>query len=111
MKNSQFYFRLSESEYKQLKEKAEKAGISQAALLRKYINDQPVIDSEMWGQLHSLDVQISRIGNNINQIAHKWNESGSDMRDIAYLTEQMRDIYRCMREVREYCCNAHKRRE
>lgn len=94
---------LTPTEYERLKKKAEEAGLRRSDVLRKYINDQPVIDNELRAELRSLDVHLSRIGNNINQIAWKWNESGSDMRDIAYLREQMLDIYRCIREVREYC--------
>ncbi len=111
MKNSQFYFRLSESEYKQLKDKAERAGISQAALLRKYINNEPVMDNELRSELRNLDISLSRIGNNINQIAHKWNESGSDMRDISHLTEQMGEIYQRFKEVRDYCYTSHRSKQ
>lgn len=111
MKEKRFEIRLTESEYKQLKEKAEKAGISQAALLRKYINDQPVLDSELRSELRNLDVALSRIGNNINQIAHKWNESGSDMRDIAHLTEQMGEVYWRFKEVRDYCYTSYRSKQ
>ena len=108
MKNSNFYFRLSDKEYAQLEKKAKQAGLGKSSLLRKYINEEMPMDIELQEQLQNLMVGLGRIGNNINQIARKWNESGSDYRDIAFLREQMDELYTCFGEVRAYCHSAYR---
>lgn len=103
MKEKRFEVRLTEKEYAQLEKKSQRAGITKAALLRKYISDEPLIDKELLEQLRNLEAGQNRIGNNINQIARKWNESGSDYRDIAFLREKQSELYSMLQEVRTYC--------
>jgi len=100
--------RLTKKEYERLQRKADKLGVSRAIVLRKYINEEIPVDKELRGQLQNLMAGLGRIGNNINQIAHKWNESGSDYRDIAFLREQMDELYTCFGEVRAYCHSAYR---
>lgn len=94
---------LTEKEHTQLKEKASKAGVSRATLLRNYISDKPMIDGDVVEELRRLRVEISRIGNNLNQIAKRWNESGSDMRDLAFIDQYLNEILEDIKEVKEYC--------
>ena len=109
-KRKRFEIRLTEKEYAQLKEKASIAGVRRATLLRNYISDKPIVDGEVAEELRRLRVEISRIGNNINQIAKRWNESGSDMKDLSFMDEQLGEIIRCVNEVRTYCYSTHSRK-
>ncbi len=77
-------------------------------MLRNYIADKPVIDGEVAVALRQLTVEISRIGNNLNQIAKRWNESGSDMRDLAFIDEHLNEILGDIKEVKEYCYFTHR---
>lgn len=107
MKKREFHFRLTEKENIQLKEKAAKAGVSRATLLRNYIANRPIMDVELAAEVRKLTVEISRIGNNLNQIARRWNESGSDMRDLAFIDEHLNEILGDIKEVKEYCYATH----
>ena len=102
--------RLSEKEYSHLEAKAKKAGVSRATLLRNYISDRPMVDGAVAEELRRLRVEISRIGNNLNQIAKRWNESGSDMRDLAFINELLNEISGDIKEVKEYCYSTHSRK-
>lgn len=99
----EFHMRLTESEYTALREKAGNAGVSRAVFLRNLFMDRPVADRETAEQLRALTVEISRIGNNINQIAHRWNESGADYRDIEPVHKMLGEIARKLQEVRHHC--------
>ena len=65
-------FRLAETEYQQLRDVAEKNGLTVSEYIRKQINEEPIIKvyqpKEMLAQMHG-------IGNNINQIARYVNGS------------------------------------
>lgn len=106
-KKNRFEIRLTDKEYAQLKEKAAKAGVCRATLLRNYISDKPMVDGDVAEELRRLRVEISRIGNNLNQIAKRWNESGSDMRDLAFIDQYLNEILEDIKEVKEYCHSTH----
>lgn len=101
---------LTEKENAQLKEKAAKVGVRRATLLRKYISDKPITDGEVAEELRRIRVEISRIGNNLNQIAKRWNESGSDIKDLSFIDEHLGEILRCVKEVETYCYTTHSRK-
>ena len=107
MKKREFHFRLTEKENIQLNEKAAKAGVSMATLLRNFIANRPIMDTELATEIRKLTVEISRIGNNINQIARRWNESGSDMRDLSFIDQYLNEILEDIKEVKEYCYSTH----
>ena len=102
-----YQVRLTEKEYAQLEEKASKAGVSRATLLRNFITNRPIMDTELATEIRKLTVEISRIGNNLNQIARRWNESGSDMRDLSFIDQYLNEILEDIKEVKEYCYSTH----
>lgn len=106
-KRKRFEIRLTEKEDAQLKEKALKAGVRRATLLRNFISDKPIADGDVANELRQLRVEISRIGNNLNQIAKRWNESGSDIKDLSFIDEHLSEILRCVKEVGTYCYTTH----
>lgn len=108
MKTHDVHFRLTEDEKLQLEKKAADAGVSKSTLLRNFISDQPILDKELAERIHALTVEVTRIGSNINQIAHQWNRSGSDHADIEPLILYMADIRRSVKEAENYCYSAHK---
>lgn len=66
-------FRLTEEEYKKIKEKVEEAGVSQQQFLLKTALNKEIIHIQ---EYQELIFQIKKIGININQIARKANETG-----------------------------------
>lgn len=65
------------------------------------------MDAELAEVLRKLTVELSRIGNNINQIARKWNEKGADAGDLSFLDSKMGEILVLVREVRKYCYHTY----
>lgn len=66
-------FRLTEEEYKKIKEKVEESGISQQQFLLKTALEKEVIHIK---EFQELIFQIKKIGTNVNQIARHANETG-----------------------------------
>lgn len=66
-------FRLTEEEYKKIKEKVEEAGISQQQFLLRASLGKEIIHIK---EFQALIFQIKKIGININQIARHSNETG-----------------------------------
>lgn len=80
-----FDFRLSEKERKLLQEKADHAGLSPSAYLRAMIRGKPREFPEIRKEMQFLRLELSRIGNNINQIARAENAylfSAADKKDL-----------------------------
>lgn len=65
-------FRLAEEDYQQLKNLAEKNGLTVSEYIRKQINEEPII--KVYHPREML-AQLNGIGNNINQIARHVNSS------------------------------------
>ncbi len=65
-------FRLTEEEYRKIKEKVKDAGISQQQFLLKTALEKEIIHIK---EFQELILQIKRIGININQITKHMNES------------------------------------
>lgn len=66
-------FRLTEEEYRKIKEKVEESGISQQQFLLKTALEKEIIHIK---EFQELIFQIKKIGVNINQIARHSNETG-----------------------------------
>lgn len=103
MKKNRFEIRMTDKEASELERLAQKHGCSKAAYLRNSAFNRPMVDMETAERLREVKTELNRIGNNINQIARRWNESGSDMAHLSFLDEQMTEIHECLREVRDYC--------
>ena len=67
--------RFTESEYRNLMAKAEKAGISVSTLIRKSV-DECEVKAAPPADLHKLIWEIRRVGNNIDQILMIANAKG-----------------------------------
>lgn len=67
--------RLNEAEYKKLKELENSTGLGSTTLLRKLITGAE-LKAKPTPELRNLQRSIDRIGNNLNQIAHRANAAG-----------------------------------
>lgn len=65
-KNSYFSFRVSEEEKKKIDKKIEKSKLRKSDFLRKTVLEKEIIQVEGFKELA---IELSRLGNNINQIA------------------------------------------
>lgn len=84
-------FRLSEAEYESLLKNTEKAELTTSSYLRKCLEHQPIVKIY---QCRELLEQISRIGNNINQIARVANRCGSvDSFTLNKILSEMDEVY------------------
>lgn len=94
------HFRLSEDDYQKLITDSSNTGLNCSAYLRKLINKQEVRPKPP-ESYSKLAWEISKVGTNINQIAHTVNSSGhaSDTNiDTAVLL--LRKIIKLMRDMR-----------
>ncbi len=90
-KNERICVRLTLNEKKLLEEKAQKAHTSLGWYLRRCI-DHDIIDYLVYKQVDDLIIQIGRIGNNINQIAHNANCGYYSKTDSDHLLEDMKQV-------------------
>lgn len=81
--------RFTESEYHNLMAKADNAGISVSALIRKSVSDCEVKAAPP-ADLHKLIWEIRRVGNNIDQILTIANARG--LLDVPQLRKAMSDL-------------------
>lgn len=102
-RRTDLHVRLNEKEAARLERLAGRCGCTKSAFVRACILNRPLTDREIAGALREVKVELARIGNNLNQIAHRWNESGADSAHLAFIEEYLGEIYRCLREVRAYC--------
>ena len=97
--------RLTDKEQEMLKDAAWKAKMSQAAFIRSkvFVSKVPELPPEVKDSLHRLDYSITKIGTNINQIAHVANASGYvssyEMRNLRERHEELEET--CGRSFRE----------
>lgn len=91
-RNKQIKFRVSDIEYEKINEKIEHSGISKRRyLVNMAIRGQVVIYDLK--SLFELSAQISRVGNNINQIAKKLNQGGLIYQEeVKYLKRSLESI-------------------
>ena len=102
----QMSFRLSEKEYRQLKERISKSGLSsQDYLLRAVMKSTQTIQSnselkEILPELKKVSTELSRQGNNLNQIATVLNKRGYvDYRNT--LTQTLEEVRHATKEAKE----------
>lgn len=73
MNSERFELRLSGKEKEKLLADAKKTGMSASSYIRALINRERPDTSEDYEQIQKLIKEINAIGNNINQIARKFN--------------------------------------
>ena len=81
--------RFTENEYRNLMAKAEKAGISVSAFIRKSVAGCEVKEAPP-ADLHKLIWEIRRVGNNIHQILTIANAKG--LLDVPHLRKTISDL-------------------
>lgn len=109
----QMSFRLSEEEYRQLKERISKSGLSsQEYLLRAVMKSTQTIQSnselkEILPELKKVSTELSRQGNNLNQIATVLNKRGyvdyrntltQTLEEVRHATEEAKEVWRLLRQ-------------
>jgi len=95
MKNKVINLRLSEREYKTLKASADASGLTVSGYIRGNIS-RINLSSESITALKNVSCELSRIGNNLNQITRMYHQEGIDNSDIS---ELLQEIYDCKLEV------------
>lgn len=73
-RNKQISFRMTEDEYKYVMKKIEKAGMSQQEYFLKALYETTIYNTD---GLKEVVPEMKRIGNNLNQIAKKYNEGAA----------------------------------
>ena len=109
----QMSFRLSEKEYRQLKERISKSGLSsQDYLLRAVMKSTQTIQSnselkEMLPELKKVSTELSRQGNNLNQIATVLNKRGyvdyrntltQTLEEVRHATEEAKEVWQLLKQ-------------
>ncbi len=87
-RNKKMTFRLTENEYKIIREKIEKSGMTQ----QNFINIR---------QFQALIFQIKKIGVNVNQIVRLCNETGSvSESNVLGIRKELEKIWQLLRQLR-----------
>ena len=92
--------RLSEQEQKTLTQKAGECGMKPSQYIRKLITEGGMVDVSLPEQRRDLLNQIARIGNNVNQIAHRANaDKWISEWSVKSVEENLKEIQKLMGEV------------
>lgn len=81
-KESRFELRMDDRQRQILRQKAARAGLSQAEYLRELIEGHQIISKEQNEQTDKLLYELNRLGNNLNQIAHNFNSGFFSKEDM-----------------------------
>lgn len=73
-RNKQISFRLTENEYKSVMKKIENSGMSQQEYFLKTLNSAIIYNTD---GLKEVVPELKRVGNNLNQIAKRYNEGAA----------------------------------
>lgn len=97
---NQFLFRLNDTEKELFLKKVTRSGLSQQNYVKKCVLDKPVISLDR-AEMHKILVELSRQGNNLNQIARTLNEWGDLIRlkDITEMKEGLEDTWQQLRQL------------
>ena len=97
-KERHMHFVLSEDQYQTLSQDAKRCGLSKRMYLVRLIENRPV-KARPGKEIDQLRTEIHHIGNNINQIARKYNAGfgiPEDARTVQFLMEK---VYQLMYEI------------
>ena len=93
-KERHMHFVLSEAQYQTLCQDAKRCGLTKRTYLIRLIENRPV-KARPGKELAQLRTEIHHIGNNINQIARKFNAGfglKEDAQTVQFLMEQVYDL-------------------
>ena len=83
-----------------MEQKSHACGMNPSRYIRQLISNGGMVDVTLPEQRRDLINQISRIGNNINQIAHRANADGwISERDVERVIGKMEEVKELMQEV------------
>ena len=93
IRERQLNIRLTDSEYDNIKAKAEYCGLTISDFLRKQIRDGVIIKYDRF-DIKELSNELNKIGVNINQIARHINEKGGefDKQDMDVLVKEFQNM-------------------
>ena len=94
--------RLTDKEQEMLKDAAWKSKMSQAAFIRSKVfgSKVPELPAEVKDSLHRLDYSITKIGTNINQIAHVANGQGFILQsNLVTVKRQMDAVFEITKKI------------
>ena len=99
-RQNQFLFRLNDPEKELFRHKVSRSGLSQQEYIKKCVLDKPVISLDR-AEMHKILVELSRQGNNLNQIAHVLNERGALARqnEISEMKEELEHIWQQLKQL------------
>ena len=97
---NQFLFRLDDPEKELFRNKVARSGLSQQDYIKKCVLDRPVISLDR-AELHKILVELSRQGNNLNQIARVLNERGdlAHENEISEMKGELEDIWQQLKQL------------
>ena len=97
---NQFLFRLDDPEKELFRNKVARSGLSQQNYIRRCVLDRPVISLDR-AELHKILVELSRQGNNLNQIARVLNERGDLVHEnvISEMKGELEDTWQQLRQL------------
>ena len=93
-KNYEICLRLNEAQAQKLRQDAKACGLSKTAYLRRLIEGAE-LKARPSQELRQLRTEIHHIGNNVNQLARKFNAgfgTKGDAQQVRYLMEQIYDL-------------------
>ena len=96
VKEKRIYIRVSEALYEVITYSAKKSGLSIAEYCRRAVLNQPIKklpiiihdEKEIAQALRNIDANLSRLGNNMNQIARHLNQGGAITQPVLDEVEQ-----------------------
>jgi len=92
-------FRLNDPEKEQFRDKVARSGLTQQDYIRKCVLDKPVISLDR-AELHKIMVELSRQGNNLNQITRVLNERG-DLAHENEISEMKGELEKTWQQLRQ----------
>ena len=99
-RQNQFLFRLNDPEKELFRHKVSRSGLSQQEYIKKCVLDKPVISLDRT-EMHKILVELSRQGNNLNQIARVLNERGAlaQQNEISEMKEELEHIWQQLKQL------------
>ena len=93
-------FRLNDLEKEQFRDKVARSGLTQQDYIKKCVLDKPVISLDR-AELHRIMVELSRQGNNLNQIARVLNERGDLVHEneISEMKGELENTWQQLRQL------------
>lgn len=93
--------RFTKKEYETLRKEAGRRHMDMSKYIRATVTKEPYENKELVEECRNLNYEINRIGNNINQIAHRHNENLYHPDDIMELKELMEHLWDAVRRLRK----------